>query len=122
MRDKLLSLIDDKQVYGIDQRQERKGELLLLENKDLAEYLLLNGVFAPPLKVGDVVWFLATYEGGFIESIKVTEVCTKGFFVSSYIPPKDDMGCFIKYSEIGKTIFLTQREAEEALAKMKVVQ
>ena len=44
MRDILIKLIDQKQVYGIDNEQQRNHDLLLLDNDELADHLLANGV------------------------------------------------------------------------------
>lgn len=44
MRDILIKLIDQKQVYGIDNEQPFKHNLLLLNNDELADHLLANGV------------------------------------------------------------------------------
>ena len=44
MRDILIKLVDQKQVYGIDNEQQRNHDLLLLGNDELADHLLANGV------------------------------------------------------------------------------
>ena len=53
MREKLIELIDEKQVYGIDQEQPRKHDIMLLDNDELADHLIANGVtFATDTNVG----------------------------------------------------------------------
>ena len=42
--EKLVDLINQKQVWGIDQNQPRKRDILLLENEELADHLVANGV------------------------------------------------------------------------------
>lgn len=49
-RERLIGLINAKQVYGIDQDQPRRHDMLLLDNEDLADYLLANGVIVPMCK------------------------------------------------------------------------
>ena len=86
----------------------------------IADKLLAEGVIVPPCKVGDAVYFVDKYEDGtFMEESRVTEVCSKGLFTSASFTPKDDMGNFESYEEIGKTVFLTREEAEKALAEMR---
>lgn len=60
-----------------------------------------------PLQVGDKVYTKYIDGDSLVqETLTVTEVCSKGFFVSAYNPPMDDMGDFIPYSELGKTYFV----------------
>lgn len=87
-----------------------------------ADYLLKNGVIVPPCKVGDTVYFILEdemVEGGFYvtPAHTVTEVGSKGFWLSSFVPAEDDMSDFNLWEEIGKTVFLTREEAEKALAE-----
>lgn len=49
----------------------------------------------------------------------VSEVGSRGFWISSYNPPQDDMGIFFGWDEIGKEVFLSRDEAEKALKKEK---
>jgi len=46
---------------------------------------------------------------------KITEVGTKGFWLSS-ITTKENIDDFILYSELGKTVFLTKEDAERAIS------
>ena len=82
----------------------------------LADYLLTNGVIVPPCNVGDTVYMLLPGDlERYISEEKVTEVCSKGFYISDFFPPKDDMGSYISYEQIGKTVFLTWEEADRGL-------
>lgn len=90
------------------------------ENSDLycaeylAEYLIENGVIAPTCKVGDTVYSFiqgipVIYEGHVYEIIYNGHVCVyrgtrKGYFTQAF--SEDD---------IGKTVFFTREEAEQAL-------
>lgn len=104
MRDRLIELI-------------KKSQLSVNSSK-LADYLLENGVIVPLCNVGDTVYFLLEDDipvhKWFISEEKVTEICSKGFFTSGYLPPKDDLGDYTLWDEIGKTVFLTEEEAEKA--------
>ena len=86
----------------------------------IADYLLANGVIVLPCKVGDTVYYI---EGAYYNSIrqtarpiKVTEISWKagrsgkdlGFALIAN-------GTRYKFSSIGKTVFLTKEEAEQAL-------
>lgn len=44
MKDKLIKLIEEKQIYGIDQAQKNNRDILLLDNEELADHLIANGV------------------------------------------------------------------------------
>lgn len=61
-----------------------------------------------PLRVGDKV-YTRYIDGEMLvaEELLVTEVCSKGFFVSALVPPReDDLGDFIPYSELGRSYFI----------------
>lgn len=47
-RDRLIELITEKQLWGIDQIQPNGFNIELFENEDLADHLLANGVFLLP--------------------------------------------------------------------------
>ena len=89
-----------------------------------AAYLISNGVFAPPCKVGDEVFLVLEdkmQEGGIYvtDAHKVTKVGSKGFWLSVYYTPKDDMSDFIPWDELGKTAFLSKEEAEDVVRKKR---
>lgn len=90
-----------------------------INTTSIADHLIENGVIVPLCNVGDTVYVVCEDdEGNFISENKVTEVCSKGFFVSSFDPPQDDMGGFELYEEIGKTIFLSKQRAEHKLMEL----
>ena len=91
--------------------------------KNLADYLLANGVIVPPCKVGDVVYFLLEDDfpvhKWFISEEKITEVASGGFFTSSFTEPGiEDFGNYTAYTEIGVDVFLTKEEAEAKLKEL----
>ena len=107
MRDKLADLIQDS-VNGCARHW---AEII-------ADHLIANGVIVPPVSVGQKVWYI---RGGYYNSvnkkpceIEVTEINKKwhgkilewGFIAN---------GTRYRFSSIGKTVFLTKKEAEAKL-------
>ena len=84
----------------------------------LADYLLANGVIVPPCKVGDTVW---TFSYGKIVSGEVIDIkwqCeaeNHGVFIRERISVSGEYTATIDFCEIGKTVFLTKEEVEQAL-------
>lgn len=62
MRDRLIKLIDEKQVYGIDSYQPESHNTYLLDNDELADHLLEKGAIVLPCKVGDTIYFVSRGE------------------------------------------------------------
>lgn len=85
----------------------------------IADHLIASGVTIPICKIGDKMYEVLEdeEEGAFIEELTVTEVGSKVVFYSGYYPPQDDIHSYVSISEIGKTVFLTREEAEQAIAK-----
>ena len=96
---------------------------------DIVDKLLENGVIVPPCKVGDKVWFverrfhynLKTFREfvceGYVKAIKVS---MKPMKITIEYPIADDPKARCKGADwsagsIGKTVFLTREEAEQAL-------
>lgn len=109
MRDRLIELLMGSEAFnGADGKADAKH---------IADYLLANGVIVPPCKVGDMAYFiLEDEEEGekYIESQRINDVSTRGLFVSTSIV-EENSNEFEPYSELGKTVFLTREEAEQAL-------
>ena len=87
------------------------SELLQAENE--GRLLVL------PCMVGDIVYCIIEKldheEESFISEETITEVGSKGFWLSAFNPAKDDMSNFEKWEVIGKTVFFTKEDAEKAL-------
>ena len=105
MRDRLIELLTTVHYMRI----MRSGI------EECADYLLANGVIVPPCKVGDVIW---VYDFMWdLIPCKVDEpyhyVCGEsgGCTVEGYFTDKD----------IGKTVFLTKEQAEQALKEREQV-
>lgn len=86
--------------------------------RDLVEAEKAGRVFAPPCKPGDPIWFIiddseVCDEEYYVETI--TEVGTRGLWVSYVLDKPDNMDSFIPWDEIGKTAFLTYEDAKAAL-------
>lgn len=83
-----------------------------------ADVLLANGVVCPPCKVGDTVYFIIdddeSDEGKYISKQQINDVSTKGIFVSDSLLV-ENCNDFIPYSDFGKSAFLSEEEAEQAL-------
>ena len=110
-----------------DKQRERLVDLLSEDiDMNLAYYvadnLLANGVIVPPCKVGDKVWVidLPYFEGIVTECVVAcfNDIDENGIGSMDYEPIEDipdvvSVGSHI--DEIGKTVFLTKEEAENAL-------
>ena len=100
MRERLIELIWNAPkvdvVYG-----DIKIDPPVQTVQTIADYLLANGVIVPPCKVGD----------------KVYQVCNNGRIYESTIINVIYETTQIAFDEsaIGKTVFLTREEAEQAL-------
>ena len=55
-KEKLVSLIEQKQVYGIDQEQPHKRDLQLIDNEELADHLIANDV-VPVVRCKNCVYY-----------------------------------------------------------------
>lgn len=101
-----------------------------ISNYELANYLLANGVIVPPCKVGDTVYTNLAMRGWYYRdkdrpySAKVVfiglnnfEEMGGGLFNVAY--EKDGNMLQFRFSDIGKTVFLTKEEAEQKLKELK---
>jgi hypothetical protein len=99
MKDRLASLLSEAEGLV-------NNDLPTVEQ--IADYLLDNGVIAPPCKVGDTVYWYNM--GGEIAEAKVKML---GFAVRHSKGFEYD----VPFDAFGKTVFLTREEAEKALAE-----
>ena len=89
----------------------------------LADHLLANGVIVSPCKVGQTVYEIQPIRHR-IESYEISTKMWNGhywWFTWVLKNPKGIYGNLDGFccKQIGKTVFLTREEAEEALEKMK---
>lgn len=113
MRDRLFGLLNYS--TGTD-------SLSVEEIDQCCNFLVEHGVIVPPVEIGQTVWYIY---GGYYNSvnkrpcaIEVTEINKKrqhgkvewGFIAN---------GTRYRFSSIGKSVFLSLKEAEQALAERK---
>ena len=107
MRDRLIELLDTNCGYVEEQKAET-----------LADEIIADGWMRPPCNVGDKLYKLmqaggrkvvATYEVIAIQSSR------KGEWVVMYKGKGSVIGHQSNITEIGKTLFLSQEEAKQAL-------
>jgi hypothetical protein len=123
MRDRLVELLDKKQYHG----NSTEVGVNYIQNTNLADHLLAEGVIALPCKFGQTVFVICNT----VERIKLEiETCiyetkidhisigAKGaeFHLLYRCITHPDCDWFIE-KDIGKTVFLTREEAEKALAE-----
>lgn len=75
----------------------------------IADYLLESGVIVPPVKVGDTV-----YHFGYSFKVEKIEILQDEIFYRCGNSGTGDYMAFCE-SDIGKTVFLSQEEAEKYL-------
>lgn len=69
-----------------------------------------QNVFYSPVKIGQKIYVRLEIDGEIVvDELTVTEVASKGCFVSSYDPPEEDLGDYFPYRDLGRT-WTTQKE------------
>ena len=127
MRDWLIELLKQKACHYVLCDNECGGcknvEMYDDSIESIADHLLANGVIVPPCKVGDTVYIsenpytflpLKKVVEGEVVSIHLHE---HGLFIRVLFDTKKINGC-VDYNldwKLGKTVFLTREEAEQAL-------
>lgn len=82
---------------------------------DLADSLLANGVIVPPCKVGQTVWFIRNKTEIIATAVKKIILKHGGLYIKLCCNSMYETTC----NSIGKTVFLSREEAEEALERSK---
>lgn len=100
-RERLICLLDENFGY-VD---EQKAEIL-------ADKLLSHGIIVPHCKVGDTIHRVHPIHNIICDWVIIEIIVTEGEI--NYIDDSDNL---IKGEDIGKTVFLTEEEAERALAE-----
>ena len=110
MRDRLIELL----TKAMDEQYEKRQ---LITPQHTADYLLANGVIVPPCNVGDEIYMLVTkHSVSFDIKDHVMTRCKKQHtftFIKQTRLMESNFFRVIK--DIGKTVFLTREEAEQAL-------
>lgn len=116
-REKLIQIIGEIKSYEY-------GGMATVTDEGLADYLLANGIIVPPVKVGDKVYI--KYQKKIypvtVYAIRVdTKTNSKRICVDDWLQIDEyyqhSYTATFKWESIGKTIFLTREEAENALNK-----
>ena len=85
-----------------------------------ADYLLADGWFRPPCKVGDKVYVISRYYTGNFRMYECYIDSITHYEKNTFLSMSSTKGDFIfgeEISQIGKTIFLTREEAEAKLTE-----
>lgn len=129
-RDRLIELLSRKQDYGVVLGAHRA----IIDNDVLADYLIANGVILPPCKVGDTVYiknrpliisFLYIDNEVYYVIQFDCDDCGDCPFYEDDVSIEGEHDCktmgYIQFTEkdLGKTVFLTEEEAEEKLKERK---
>lgn len=133
MRDRLMKLLcgvecDGEETFG-NCPQRRDGQCGTVQKLEMcqigaiADHLLANGVIVPPCKVGDTVWYLNRYHSISMRKDAVYEAKVVRVYVEKEntlclsIQIKNEWGTteFPHITEIGKNVFFTKEEAEQAM-------
>lgn len=130
MRDRLIELIRQADAM-CGSRKQCEGCVGFGKGADccdynIADHLLANGVIVPPCKVGDTVYVYGRrFEDDKILPFQITNILItqnkKGVWTKKYRAMwlKDgktvDAQRNFAFEDIGKTVFLTREEAEQAL-------
>ena len=71
----------------------------------------------PPVPVGQTVYMLFDEELAEdpISEETITEVGTRGFWLSSFLPARDDMSTFVSWEDVGSRAFFSRTAAEKAV-------
>lgn len=145
MRDKLIELIKKAKTkvifYATDGtpiREYKRHMVEMSEAKELADYLLENGIIVLPCKIGDTVYYIennteACFDCEYYSQFYgMDELCDKNKDFETYPTASDNPLCdkqfyeikelkptlnwiFNHRNEFGKTVFLTREEAEQTL-------
>jgi hypothetical protein len=106
-RDRLIKLLNDNSYLdALDEEHLALG----------ADQLLANGILVPRIKVDDTIYRLHPRHNMVVEWVIIEIIITEDEI--NYIDDSDNL---IKDEDIGKTVFLTEEDAERALAERKVM-
>ena len=87
----------------------------------ICDYLLANGVIVPPCKVGQKVYDISEFVLGVVApdiyELKADEMTIEKGIDGALNFVYD--GMYINNEDIGKTVFLTKEEAEQALKELQ---
>jgi hypothetical protein len=65
-----------------------------------------QNVFYSPVRIGQKIYVPIDMDGeSYVDELTITEVGSKGCFVSCYTPPEEDLGDYFPYRDLGRTWF-----------------
>ena len=105
-RERLIELLEDT-------LHEWESDVSVQTLTEIAEHLIENGVIVLPCKVGDVVYGFHGEKTILPMVAKWIETNTDGWCIAAQYTPMAPR--FYRFSDFGKTVFLTREEAEKAL-------
>ena len=96
--------------------KEKYLNLLDFEKNLIADYLIANGVICLPCKVGQQLWFV---ENGKVKCSTVDRLIYEELSTDDIFTRIEGYGFSVFFEDIGKIVFLTREEAENALERSK---
>lgn len=113
MRDRLIELIQES-VNGC---AKNWAEVI-------ADHLLANGIVVPSVSVGQTVYIIDEGDEGtepYVLEVKVAEIGydVSGFWIEMKLPLGLKQSAYVVEDSFGKTVFLSQEEAEQKLKEGK---
>ena len=120
MRDRLIKLLDDVQDKGFIHSKNEDEVSCYVSNSIIADYLLADGWTRPPMSIGQTCYILRydfSKQKDYVEECKVSCLTQKknGSFAIRISETKYSATHNFTPDDIGKTVFLTREEAEQAL-------
>ena len=99
----------------------------LMPTEGIVDYLLENGVIVPPCKLHDEVWFIAKKQGdtefkvfyGHADCIDLRNGWKH--VIIDWTDYQDSYRHVTVFEDFGKTVFLTEEEANKALEELKAI-
>ena len=95
-----------------------KLNISVVQVNKFADHLIDNGVIVPPCKVGATVWVILQCYKFTKPEIESRKILSVQIYKNRNIQYHYKDGCFYK-NDIGKTVFLTRKEAEKALKERR---
>lgn len=104
--------------------KEAKSNITIRQVLDkLAEYENIDEqglLLRLPCKVGDTIWYVDDDDDNYPIEAKIIRIEIKKAYILYYAEEKGDYGTLgFDSDDIGKTVFLTQSEAEQKLKEME---
>jgi hypothetical protein len=117
-RERLVELINEAEYESLNYEMANKFypfDDYKSRSEFVADYLLVNGVIVPPCKVGQTVYLLQKYYGTYCfnvveDKVQMIGVTSRGIHIKARNHQDHN-----KMYMLGKTVFLTKEEAEQAL-------